>query len=528
MSAHLTQLFSLLYSERKIEELLKAVDQTRDRMEKAGEGNIWKTWRVIALSSRGDFVEAEAVIETISGDFATEAKRVLITERARQTKDWQAVIEFLEEQWIKTGAAGDLLALCEIHLESGTPQFIADHAHELVERIATPAALRLALAGAARAENRSLCLELLQKFAGLFPDGKLPTDLRRLRISCEESLGLLGEAAKDAEELVREEASAENLSVLFRVRVAAGDLKAAIFPARELVHSKKTPTHILVQIASVMRLEDKALATKALEEAAARDNIDPAPLGLATITAAQLNLEELLRQFIPKMATEAAKEGAIFRTASLSEMLEMHRIGQEQFARAIEEWRHGKIPIHLLRRWTNLPLASWSALALSNSSSEGRISSAGPLFFRHGARGSNLPDNRGITKLYVDITALHIGFQLGILPLVEKHYGPLFLPPAARRSLVQQADDSNRNQPNLVEAHHAVAQLLDSGRIEVWPPPKITVEEAIGSESLPGIWWKELNEAARRGGLLVDYWPKLRRDNPPFEPSGEILAHVTS
>ena len=526
MSAHLTQLFTLLYSERRIDELFKAVDQTRERMEKAGEGEIWKVWRVIALASRGDFAEAEGLMKSIRGDYETEAKRALTTERARQTKDWQPVLEFLGDQWRKTGAPADLLALCEAYLQSGSPQFVAEHASEIVERIATPAALRLALAGAARAENHSLCLELLQKHASLFPDGKLPTDLRRLRISCEESLGLLGEAAKDAEELVREEASAENLSVLFRLRVAVGDLKAAVFPARELVHSHKTPAHLLVQIASVMRLEDKALATKALEQAAARDITGPGPLGLATLTAAQLNLDELMRQLIPKMAEEAAKESPLLRTATLGEMVEMHRIGQEQFVKAIDEWRQGKVPIHFLRRWTNLPLATWSCMALSYSPNEGNISPNIPVFFRHGGRSAD-PTERKIKRLYPDITALHISFQLGILPLIERECGPLFLPAAVRRSLVQQADDANRNQPNLVEARHAVAQLIDSGRIEIWPHPKQLAEEQAEREGIPVIWWKQIDEAVRRNGLFVDYWPILRRDNTRFEPSGVLLKQVT-
>ena len=132
-------------------------------------------------------------------------------------------------------------------------------------------------------------------------------------------------------------------------------------------------------------------------------------------------------------------------------MLEIQRAHAERTRNALIQWRLGRIPVHALRPITNIPLSAWPVLALAHPSGDGTISHHLPVFFRHGGRPAQ-PEPRVINRLYVDITALHVAFGLGILPAVEEAFGPLYLPPAARLSLVAQADDADRVQPNIVAA----------------------------------------------------------------------------
>lgn len=524
MSEHLGQLFSLLYHERKIDELYRAVEQTRERMEQSGEGDLWRFWLSVVLSAQGRFEEADIEINKLNDELRQGAYHAFILERARLTKDWAPVIEFFQQRWHATKAPVDLLGLCEAHLENGAPLFVAENARALVQSVGTTAALRLAVTGATQAKNWKLALELLTENGGLFPNGKLPADLRRIRVMCEQSSGLLNDATRDAEELVEEEANAENLSLLFQLHVAQGDLKRAALPARRLVHSQETPPATLVQVAAVMRLEDRTLATQALHAAVARNVHGPETVGLATTVAAQLSQDSLMRQLIPKMAAEAAVENSTLRRASLHELLEFVRSGQEQKKGALEDWRLGKLPIHILYRITNVPLATWSVVALSHPTGTGDLSRGMPVFFRHGGRQTE-PPARKIGRLYVDITALHISHELGILPLIEEAFGPLYLSASGRLSLVTQADAAAREQPNLVAARVEVGRLLDAAQIEVWTP---SGEVSDVRHGLPAEWWQAVEEAKRTGGLLVDCWPKLMPDDTDRSPPLESIPTLTS
>ena len=527
MSPHITQLFSLLYNEGKFDQLFKAVEQGRERMEKAGEMDLWNFWHSITLAAQGDLEASEAAAKSLSGEAQIEAKRLVILQRARQTKDYSMAIQFLEHRWRESGSAIELFSLCEMQLEAGNPTFVVEHASRLLEEINTIAALRLAVTGAVRCQNWHLCLKLLDSSGNLFPSGTLPGDLRRLRVSSAQSLGMLEEAKNEAEALVKEEANPENLSLLFGVHVRAGNLKDAMLPARELVHLPGTPPETLLQVANVMRLEDPAIASNALQKAVDRGLKGPENVSLATTVAAQLNLDSLMKVLVPKMVEEAGLENPFLRKASLEEVIEYQRAYNENSLMAMSELRAGRIPIHSVRRVLNIPLAAWVVVALDHPTGLGTLSPYFPVFFRHGGRPAN-PPLRKINRLYVDITSLHLSYQLGILPLIEETFGPVYLPPAARLSLIQQSDDANRNQPNVVAGHQKVAQCIADGQIEVWTSDQTAGGVETERDGINIEWWNALSAAQLRGGLLVDFWPKLRHEKGPFVPSTEGPTNFTS
>src|SRR5262249_23672543 len=160
-------------------------------------------------------------------------------------------------------------------------------------------------------------------------------------------------------DLVRDESSTENLSILFQVSVGSGDLKRAIFPARQLIASKQTPPEVLVSVANVIRIEDQNLAVKALEAAVARDLNDPSLVAQATMLAAQLERDSLTRHLVPKMIKAARRPDSGVREVNLPEAIELQRAYNEQAIHALNQWRAGTIAIHSLPRAVNAPLASW-------------------------------------------------------------------------------------------------------------------------------------------------------------------------
>jgi hypothetical protein len=527
MTAHFTQLFALLYQQGKLEQLSSALSQARDRMVATGEEDLWRYWNSLALAANGKFDAAESEAARLTSERGSEARRAIILERTRQTKDYDAAAEFFLKQWNESKSPPDLLTLCELQLQAGKPQFVVEHAKDLIAVVGTAGALRLVINAAARQQSWHLCLQLLDENAEMFPNSELPSDLRRLRISCYQAVGLLDEARNEAEALVREEANTQNLSLLFHVHVQAGNLKDACLPARKLVRAPDTSPELLVEVARVMRLEDPTVASEALRQAVERDVQGPQPVGVAATVALQLNEDSLLPVLFRKMAEEAKRGTPLLRTASLDEILEFKRASDERSRFALDQWRSGKVPVHCLRPVLNVPLAAWPVLALHEAPSDGSLSKQLAVFFRHGGRPAT-PSSRDIKRLYVDLTALHLSYQLGILPLVEEVFGPLYLPPAARLSLVAQADEAQRSQPDVVEAQTIVAEHLDGGRIQVWAPPPHDSSGMSEKEGLAAEWWQALAVMQQRNGLLVDYWPKLRHTTTPFAPSPEMSQNVTS
>ena len=205
MNPHPSDLFQLLYNRGRWDDLEKSLAQTRDRLEKAGEGNVWRFWRVALLAARGEIEKAEAEAHSLDAQEASQARRLLAFARAEASSDWAPVIALLTETWEQTRAVADLFALCQIQLNIGNAAFVADHADELLAGVATAEALRVAVNGFGRSNRWSDCLRLLNENVHLFPNQTLPSDLRRLQISAEHNLGRTVEALQHADDLAREE-----------------------------------------------------------------------------------------------------------------------------------------------------------------------------------------------------------------------------------------------------------------------------------------------------------------------------------
>src|SRR6185369_7567621 len=112
----------------------------------------------------------------------------------------------------------------------------------------------------------------------------------------------------------------------------------------------------------------------------------------------------------------------------------------------------------------------------------------------------------------------------GLLPLVEKVFGPLIIPSSLRTSLVQQLDDATRAQPDVVQARQDALRAIDQSRVEVWHPVGDRPGESLIKDGINREWWSACEEVKRRKGLLVDIWPKLRRDGSVFVPPAEMAA----
>jgi hypothetical protein len=524
MKAHPTHLYALLLNDRKFDLLDSALKQTRVRMEAEGEIELWKYWDGMRLAAKGAFEDAAEIASSLRADLKTALDRTVALERARQSGNWLELATLLESRWNKSKDAGDLLALCETKLNAGDPQFVADRAAQLVKEVGTPVALRIATSATSRVGAWRACLSLLDANLALFPKDQLPADLRRLRVACEQNLGMLSEAMRDAESLAADEKSISNLTLLFDLRVRSGRLADAAESAKNIVDSPDAPTGTLVHVGWLMRLEDKLLSEAALKRAVEKGIDEPEHVAMATMLANELALPAISTALMPKMAAAAAIPGSGIAALSLGETIGLIRERVERSHQALEVFTCGSMPVHLLSEMLRTPLALWPVLALADRTRY----APGAVFFRHGGKAADGKPGRVFDRVYFDVTALINAHELELLPLVEKIFGSISVPSAVRASLVQQLDHLARGSSTEDSARGEVLDLLDSGRISAWDGVIAVPTEGSWREGLPSEWCDVLVEARSRGGLVADYWPKLKDNGTAWIPPAELGAQLTN
>ena len=522
MKAHPTHLYILLFNERKLDLLESALQQTRARLEAEGEMDLWHYWDGMRLAAQGQFEAASARATALSTENKEALEKAIAVERARQTNDWSSLADHFEKLWAEKKDTATLLALCEAKLNAGDPRFVVDHAELMIKAVGTPEALRVAATAASRISNWQFCLQLLDTHLALFPRAQLPADLRRLRIACEQNLGMLSDAERDAEALVSDEKNLENLTLLFHLRVRAGRLPEAVKSAQSILENPETPAETLLQIGWLIRLEDRQLSRVALERAVSQEINDPQQVSAATMLAHELDQHKVLAALVPKMAQLAEAPNSTIQTLDFKSTVELLRERAKQTHDTLRLFSAGGMPVHLAAEILRTPLTIWPVLALGNRTRYAPRA----VFFRHGGKPGDDVPQRKFDRIYVDITAFINAHELGLLPLVEQVCPHLVLPRSVRMSLVQELDLLSRTQ-SADAARGKLLSLVDAGQIDSWPSENALADASDWKDGLPSEWCKALEEAVRRGGLLIDYWPKLRNDGTTWVPPADLLPRIS-
>lgn len=525
MKAHPTHLYTLLFNERRLDQLESALQQTKARLEAEGEADLWQYWNGMRLAAQGDFSGAEAIVAALCGEHQSALKRTIALERARQAGDWAGLAAHFEAEWNATKSAEALLALCEAKLNAQQPEFIVQHARELITQVGTPEALRVATTAASRTRDWRTCLDLLDANIGLFPRSQLPADLRRLRVACEQNLGMLAEALRDAEALAADEKSLANLTLLFDLNVRSGHLHQAAVYAQGIVNLPEATPATLMRVGWFMRLEDPSLSKFALQKALEQGIDDPHQIGMANMLAQQLGVPDVASSLWDKFIKAAQAPDSGFTTLDYAGIVKMMLDRAQHSQESLRLFAGGGMPVHLLSESLGTPIAIWPVTALANRTRY----APGAVYFRHGGKqsDSDLTAPRKFDRVYVDITAYINAHELGLLPLVEQAFGTLIVPPALRSSLVQQLDhltsSGNLNDRLRTEVLH----LVDAGKITKWADDQADLPVVEWHKGLPDTWCRMVEEAARNKALVVDLWPKRLNDGTVWGAPTELQASLT-
>ena len=504
MSAHITQLFTLLLAQGDTARLRDAVSQSEEKMRAVGEADLWHYWHGQALLAEGEIDTASKEIGKIGKqDLAATLELMVQRTRAEKAGNPGQLIKFLAARFERTEDPLHHLELCEAFYEAKDWASIVSHAKSLMASLETAPALRLALEAAHRADNPKLCLELLEGREKLFPEGHLPTDLRRVKVQSLQRIGKPDIAISEAEALARETRETVDVLTLVAARLAGGDPKGAAVEARQLLQRNDVSPESHLRLAYAFQLEDQSIAAAHLERAEVKAPDTPATLAAMLELSFRLNREDKVRDLYPKLSQALTPDGPL-RLVKLPELLEFAKDNAERQRKAEQLYTEGRLPLHVVLEVVGGTLAEVYDSRF-HPDEAGHWPGGAPIFVRHGGRGE-VPHQLQITSLHLDISSLLLAAELGILEVLEKTYSPLVLAHSAIATLYHEIHHTQPHQPTQIEEAESIVGLIGRELLHVTEP--FDGRQLESQSKRPHADWVALAELAQRNkGYVIDYLP---------------------
>jgi hypothetical protein len=427
--------------------------------------DLWRYWSGQILVASG---QPKIALEDASRIEDQTLRRPLMTaalcEIANDDRDWRPVVAHLEE----SHAAGDkhsLLILCDLKFQFGEWAYVADRAEPYCDAVGTATAARMVIAATWNAKRPAQCLRLLNQYEPLFGDGRLPFDLRRLRIHCLVDSDIK-EALAEAEAVAQEDESMESLMLLMDVRLTKGDLVGLELSARELLNRDDVTAEQYLRVAHLVKLNNPSLA-KRLWLRAVENAADSAELtAFAVDIAAKLGLEKYRGSLMQRMMEYAEQGQGPMRAVSMEQTLQMMRETAQQQAQLQQMYAAAEAPIHLVAKGGLAQVLH--GLAEWNRSADRR--ERRHLLVRHGGRTLLPIDYQEVAtnwRLHCDISSLLLAYELGVLEKIERQFKPLRISRQTVTALIAQRDKLKPHQKSQVDQSQTLLEMITKGRLRV-------------------------------------------------------------
>src|ERR1044072_1573686 len=383
----LVALLGIYLRQGKVPKGLKLLQDNYSEFLQAGALDYWHFWRGQLLVGKGEPNTATTEIDQIKDpEMRRNLKTMVLEASSRQSGDWQPLRVHLQESFEETNDGGYLFELCRVSAQLEEWGFAADHADQLIKSVGASDAVQFAAEAAWKAERYDQCLRLLNDNQQLFANRILPGHLWRLRVRCNVNKGSLSHAVADAEALIRQDPSTENIITLIDVQISKGDLKGAAITARSVRDREDVRPVSLIRAAGLIHTEDPELAKTFWFRAKDASLNDPELLGIALNVGFTLALQSDLGPLIRRMQEFAASKQGSFRTLNMKQVLEIMKERAEHLTEVYNLYAGAEIPLHLLSSTTKEPLASYLHGTPEQNREEFYPLTQFRVFTRHGGR----------------------------------------------------------------------------------------------------------------------------------------------
>ncbi len=499
---------------RKAAALLKR-PLVRGLFRERGLESTWTLWYAQTLTATGKETAALQMIDKVSpSSESREARIVALYALAQKRGKWDALFQCLESAYEETGEPAYLYECCEAKMVCGEWAYVAERAKELVAECETEAAVTLAAQALYRTQSFVLCRTLLDKRRGLFAHGRLPPTIMRLKIACLRALSALPEATIEAEALVQEAKTPENVLLLLQTHHAAGNLPALRHWAQSLRPMLNLSATEALRAAALLQHEDKNLSRELWRRAVNSHTLADESVVVAWTLGFNLELDmetERIAQRVSAM-DHAARNGIhkMYNMAELLKMLQGQRAHQEE---AVRLYLQGTAPVQILPAIARRSLVELYHSDLTQREKAPDPVHQGALFARHGGRPlqAGFAPIAPTSRLHLDITALLLAAHVDLLPLIEQTFRPLYIGGEAIADLMAIRDALTISQPSHERINRLILDLFERQQVIRLPENDlVTMRDANVAQQMGDAWADLYGHAVHSGGYVVEYLP-LRR-----------------
>jgi hypothetical protein len=434
-----------------------------------------------------------------------------LREQYRRTRKWKPLVRYLEKYYRKTRNGEDLFELCQLRASRGHWRFVADRADALISAVATPDAIRIAAISTANAGFPARCLELLERGRTFFPGGVLPNEMLLLRVHCQRRVGALSQALSDAEELVAREATPTNIIALMDVQLQKADLKGMAVTARRMLNREDFTARDVLRSAKLVLLEDAELAVKLWRQVKERALEDPALVGEAMGLGYTLGLDKEVAPLRARMQELAERGEGNAKSFSLREVVEQQKRRVRRLNEIFADYTRGKLMLHLFAKEAKAPMTDWLHGFPAQNRASVDLRHRPAIYSRHGGNSikrSVLVADRGV-RMHMDVTALLVAAELGILDVVEESFRPIRISDSMTLALVQQLNILTPYQPTQLAINRSIIENVEGNKLQIIPEGAETTAEADEElrQALGEFWVGVAYQAVAESGYVVDHLP---------------------
>ena len=514
----------------------KLLARKEKALTKLGARSLYSFWLAQLLVSEGDF-DGAINVSRHESDITVRRKIKTMALRARYVRkgDWKPFLRHLEKSFRKTQSGEYLMELCQLRAERRHWDSVADHADQLVGLVITADAVRLAAGASWHSGRTPQCLKLLEEHKGAFPGNDLPADLRRLRVRCQSQLGALSKAVSDAEELVEDDDSPENILTLMDAQLSKADLNGLIINARKILRRNDFDVAHTLRAARFAHLEDSELAKRLWRRVKDETLDDPFLLGEALNLGYTLGLDKELRPLFRRMQEYAEAGVKPFGQRSVKDLIPQMKKGAKRAGTVQEFYAGGQIPIHFFSKESGITLADLLHGLPEKTRAMTDLRRQPMIFARYGGRPVKA-EQTNITaqasRLHMDVTALLLATDLDILDMVERVYRPLRVSPSLPKALLAQREKLRSGQLSVINQQRAVLAVFERNDVRPITPGsdgRESLNEQV-ARKLGAFRSEVLSTALAESGYVVEHLPLTSHDGrmERFALSDPYAAHVVN
>ena len=530
--SHVISLVICKLAMKKIAEAIEVLDNSESQFKSQEEIRVWTSLYVKSLVAMDDPKFALKVIDQSSQkENLYYDKMIALQAIAQKTDDWQPLVEFLENAYEETGDTSFLFNCCSLMAEQDNWEYVAQRAQQLIDGIGTPEALRLAAIACYNEHQFDICLRLLDDHRNLFEGGVLPNELRILRVSCQNMLGAVPEAIKEAEYLVNEESNTDNLLTLMDLYHETGNLKRLNIIARQHKELLDLPQQHLLRTAHLVKWEDSDLAISFWKKAVSEDVSDDQVSEIVHL-GFQLGLDEdeELKPFLAKMWELGGSGQGGVTVLDLKDMISFVKQRRDYIKEMADVYDQGTLPIHVIAEALNESLLDPFHYRLSENEKAPDPKKQFYLLARHGGRKVDFDlSEKPQLRLNLDITAVLLAAHLDILPKVEKAFTRLRIPKDLVSLLLIMRDKLTHHQPSRLQIADQIIDIESEGLLNTWEyETPLSDSDPKLIEEMGEHWVAVFERARRKNGAIACFLPlKTRdRDRPPKTLPDDADKHI--